>query len=104
MEEPRARETVLGHYPEYLEEAKRRQANFFDIPPEKWKKMTTEQRWVANRSFLDDAIARGDEFILATPLYQLRPASYFERELEYLAAKGYQLTADQRKLVRKENP
>ena len=33
----------------------------------------------------------------------LKPGSYFEKELEYVASKGYQLSADQSRLV-KGNP
>jgi hypothetical protein len=63
--------------------------------------MTDEERWQANRKFLDQAISRGDEIILATPLHRLKPGSYFERELEYLASNGYEPSTDRKRLVRK---
>ena len=94
---------VLGHYPEYLLEAERRNARCFDMHMDEWDKMTEAERWEANRQFLDEAIANGDEIVLATGLHLLKPGSYFEKELEYFASKGYQLAADQSRLV-KGNP
>jgi filamentous hemagglutinin len=94
---------VLGHHPEYLLEAKRRNARCFDMHMDEWDRMTEAERWEANRQFLDEAIANGDEIVLATRLHLLKPGSYFEKELEYLANKGYQPSTDQSRLV-KENP
>jgi hypothetical protein len=94
---------VLGHFPEYLLEAKRRNVPCFDMHMEEWDKMTEAERWEANRQFLDEAVANGDEIVLATRLHLLKPGSYFEKELEYLASKGYQPSADQSRLV-KGNP
>jgi lactate dehydrogenase-like 2-hydroxyacid dehydrogenase len=59
---------VLGHYPDYIELAERLRASCFNIPVEVWSKMSHEEQWEANRKFLDDAISRGDEILLATPL------------------------------------
>jgi hypothetical protein len=87
-------ETVLGHHPEYLEEAERRNANCFNLHEDIWNSMSDMERWQANRQFLDDAISRGDGFILATPLHRLRRGSFFEKELEYLASCGYRLSDD----------
>ena len=94
---------VLGHFPDYREQAKLKNARCLSIPDDEWDKMTDTERWEANRQFLDDAIANGDEIILATPLHLLEAGSYFEKELEYLASKGYQPSADQSMLV-KGNP
>jgi hypothetical protein len=94
---------VLGHYPEYLLEAQRRNARCFDMHMDEWHRMTEAERWEANRQFLDEAIANGDEIVLATRLHLLKAGSYFEKELEYLASKGYQPSAVQCRLV-KGNP
>jgi len=47
-----------------------------------------------NRQFLDDAIARGDTFKLASLLKEAEPGTYFRRELDYLFSLGYQLVGD----------
>jgi hypothetical protein len=94
---------VLGHYPEYLLEAKRRDAQCFDMQMDEWSRMTEAERWEANRQFLDETIANDCEIVLATHLHLLKPGSYFEKEPEYLASKGYQPSVDQSGLV-KGNP
>jgi hypothetical protein len=64
--------------------------------------MSDAERWAANQKFLDRVIAHGDEIILATPLSKVRPGSYFARELEYLASKGFRPNAEETKLIRGE--
>lgn len=61
--------------------------------------MSQTEQWAANQKFLDRAIARGDDFVLATPLDNVRAGSFFERELQYLFSKGYQLADDGARLV-----
>jgi len=56
--------------------------------------MSNVQRWAANQKFLDRMIVRGDVIILATPAGQAKAGSWFARELEYLAGKGYTPSAD----------
>ena len=90
---------VLGHYPEYIELAEQRHASCFNIPADTWNKMTPDERWAANRKFLDDAIAKGDEIVLATPFERLHSGSTYERELRYLASKGFRLDAKAMRLV-----
>jgi hypothetical protein len=92
--------TVLGHYPEYKELADTSNARRFNIPEDAWNKMSDSQRWEANRKFLDRMVARGDEVQLATPLDKVRPGSYFARELEYLAQKGYRPSIDGTRLIK----
>lgn len=62
--------------------------------------MSDAERWGANQKFLDRMISRGDDIILATPLENVRPGSYYASELEYLASKGYAPSADGTKLIR----
>ena len=52
-------EIVIGRYPFYVAEAMRRQARYFSLPKDVWAGMTEEQRWEANRRFLDEAVERG---------------------------------------------
>jgi len=84
-----AGKTVLGHFPEYLRLAESEGANVFNIPSETWNALSEGERWAANQAFLDQAVARGDQILLATPPNLARAGSYFARELEYLAGKGY---------------
>jgi hypothetical protein len=81
--------TVLGHYPAYANMAEAEGANYFNVPTEQWNAKSSSEQWSMNQKYLDDAIARGDQFKLATPLDQVRPGSFFERELQYLEGKGY---------------
>ncbi len=92
--------TVLGHYPEYKELGENLRARRFNVPEAAWNKMSETERWAANQKFLDRAISRGDEIILATPLDKVRPESYFARELEYMASKGYKPSADNTRLIK----
>lgn len=52
------------------------------------------EQWAANAKFLDRMIARGDNVVLATQAGAARAGSFFARELEYLATKGYQVADD----------
>ena len=65
--------------------------------------MNDAERWAANQRFLDRLIARGDQIVLATPLERVRPGTYFARELEYLAGKGYMPSSDGKALVKRLN-
>jgi hypothetical protein len=92
--------TVLGNYPEYKQLADTIGARHFNIPEAAWDKMSVAEQWAANQKFLDRMVTRVDDIIiLATPLDKVRPGSYFARELEYLAGKGYRPSADGTKLI-----
>jgi hypothetical protein len=82
------------HCPEYVEKATELGARRFNIPTSVWNKMSSAEQWAANQKFLDRMIARGDDIILATRAAQARVGSFFARELEYLAGKGYVPSAD----------
>ena len=81
---------VVGHFPEYLSLAAEIGAEVFNIPKDEWDRLDDAARWTANRRFLDDAIARDDEIVLSTT--DVRRGTWFERELRYLASKGYTAT------------
>ena len=91
--------TVLGHYPEYVDMAESLGARVFKVPEKIWNSMSPEQRWAANQRFLDRAIARGDEIVLATPIERARPNSFFVRELEYLREMGYVPSIDGSRMI-----
>jgi hypothetical protein len=56
--------------------------------------MTDAERWAANVKFLDRAIAEGADFVLATPINEVRPGSALEKEINYLLSHGYKLSDD----------
>jgi hypothetical protein len=94
-------QTVIGKYPQYLQKAEELGANRFNIPMDIWNKMSAAERWAANKQFLDDAIRRGDEFILANPVTNINTVGgYFRRELEYLIQQGYKLSSDGTRMIR----
>jgi hypothetical protein len=93
--------TVLGNWPDYTELGSSLAARTFSVPLSVWNKMNDTERWAANQRFLDRLIARGDQIVLATPLERVRPGTYFARELEYLAGKGYMPSSDGKALVKR---
>jgi RHS repeat-associated protein len=90
---------VLGHYPAYVETAKRLGARHFNIPMHVWERMSPADQWAANRKFLDRMISRGDAIVLATPMNKVRSGSAYMKELEYLRSRGYKLTEDGNQMV-----
>lgn len=86
--------SVLGHYPEYVKLAESLGARRFQIPTSVWNKMSAAEQWTANTKFLDRMILRGDNIRLATPLNQVKPGSFFQKELNYLFDKGYKVSSD----------
>ena len=79
----------IGHYPEYVANARATGARTFSMSDEAWNAMSPAEQWMRNQLFLDDAIARGSEIQLATPLSEVRAGSFLEREIGYLSGKGY---------------
>lgn len=51
------------------------------------KDLTQEEIWAINKAWLDDAIARGDDILLISETAS--SGSFFEKELTYLAEKGF---------------
>ena len=86
--------TVLGRYPAYVNTAKDLRANFLNFAEGTWDKLTDAQRWAVNKQFLDDAIARGDSFKLASLVEEAKAGTYLRKELEYLISLGYQVLGD----------
>ncbi len=91
---------VIGHFPEYVELSKELGTKPFSVPKGIWDKMTAAEKWAANQKFLDRAAKAGKEFILATPIEQVRPGSFYEKEIEYLLSQGYNLAKDASRLIR----
>jgi RHS repeat-associated protein len=93
-------QVVIGRFPAYLEKGRQLGARTFEIPQRIYSAMTPAERWAANQKFLDRAIARGDDFVLASPLTSAEKGSTFAREVQYLLSKGYQVSLDGSRLVR----
>ena len=84
---------VLGKYPDYINLASHIDAKRFNIPTEIWNKMSPTQQWEANVKFLDRAIVRGDEFILANRVFDINTVNgSYRKELDYLITKGYKIS------------
>lgn len=94
--------TVLGHYPAYTKLAGELGAKRLNIPTNVWNKMTSAQQWGVNLKFLDRMILRGDNIRLATPLNQVKPGSFYQKELNYLFDKGYKVSSDGLWLVKQK--
>lgn len=80
---------VIGRFPVYLEVATKLGARAFNIPMSKWHAMTEGGRWMANAKFLDAAMTTGEQIILATPPEKIPPGCTLEKELNYLASRGF---------------
>ncbi len=83
---------VLGRYPKYLDVAKDVGGKVFSLPAEVFDKLTPEEQWAKNQSFLDEAIANGDQFLLASGWADATANSFFYKELNYLFSVGYTLS------------
>ena len=76
--------TIIGHYPNYVVEAKMANARYFHVPKEHWDKMTPNEQWAANKKFLDRAIARGDTIRTVNSAENVKGGSALAREINYL--------------------
>jgi hypothetical protein len=94
-------EVVIGKFPEYVELSDARNARRFEIPLEAWDRMTEAEQWAANQKFLDRAIARGDDIVLATPITaRTPPTGYYAREIDYMLSQGYKVSPDGKRLIK----
>jgi hypothetical protein len=98
---------VIGKNPSYTALGEMLGTKTFNVPPAVWEAMGDDAvRWAANQRFLDRAIARGDEFILSSPVEaMLAPArdggkSWSTKELEYLFEKGYRLNNSATRMIK----
>ena len=82
------------YFDPYVDTANRLQTNVFNVPAEEWAQLSTRAaQWARNKQFLDEAIARGDVFLLDTPFVEgIRDTgSFYQQELLYLLERGYQI-------------
>lgn len=94
-----AGQTVIGKFPDYVTLARRTDANYFSIPKPVWDDMSEAEHWAANQRFLDRAIARGDDFVLASDALT-RSSGYYLKELQYLFAHGYEFNNIGNRLIK----
>lgn len=92
---------VLGQFPEYLSLSKEVNARFYSLPTELYRSLTAQERWWANEKFIDRQIARGSEIILSTKVDLKTISATFKKEYEYLLEKGFSLTEDGLRMIRK---
>jgi RHS repeat-associated protein len=90
----------LGRYPDYVRNAQRTGSNTFDVG-DAWEGMAARtdrfggdgpdsEIWIRNSRFLDQGIARGSLFRLASnPLDPANEGSFFTREIAHLQSRGY---------------
>jgi hypothetical protein len=62
--------------------------------------LTDAERWAINKQFLDEAIARGDEILLASPESAARAGTFLARELAYLRSLGYEISKDGTRMIK----
>lgn len=88
---------VLGRFPAYKELASKINAKYFQVSPELWsflERLPGDLNWVLNKRFLDAGVKAGAKFRLASPLSEAVAPSYYKKEIEYLASKGYHVSKD----------
>jgi len=98
---PKGGRTVLGKFPDYINLADDLGAKRFNIPSNVWARMTKAEQWIANRTFLDRMISRGDNIILSNPVMDISGVTgAFRQELDYLVEQGFRLSSDGTRMVR----
>jgi len=80
--------TALGHYPQYAVAGDLEGLTRLQISDATWRSLNTYDLWRVNRAFLDQAISRGDKFVLTT---EVERYSFFAEEIQYLIDNGYKL-------------
>ncbi|MFA5793021.1 MAG: RHS repeat-associated core domain-containing protein [Candidatus Gracilibacteria bacterium] len=90
--------TTRGGYEEY---AKSIGAYYFRMSDKAWANLNDSQRWAANQTFLDNAIARGDDIFLNDVVGKIDDATgFFGQELDYLTQNGYKLSEDGKQMIK----
>jgi RHS repeat-associated protein len=82
----------LAASPSYIDVAESLGANYFYL--DDYEALTTGEQWAANQEFLDQAIARGDTFVLSSPPELAPEGSGYFKELQYLLENGYTFEGD----------
>jgi hypothetical protein len=83
--------TVLGRYPDYINIADDVGGKVFSIDVNLWNSLSEAERWALNQQFLDQCVAKGDYFYLASG-WANAGTGYYWMELNYLFSLGYTLS------------
>ena len=95
-----APQVVIGEFPDYVLKAQEIGAGYFDVGNWAYQFLTgMDEAWSVNQAFLQDAIAKGAEFVLATPIGDMSANGVFVQEVGYILSQGYVLNAAGTKLI-----
>lgn len=84
--------TIVGHYPEYVQLAGRLDcANWFSVPKSQWDAMNRSSQWAENVRFLQTAIADDTCLVFSHHPTLARRGSFYYNELRFLHSKGIRL-------------
>jgi hypothetical protein len=81
-------DAILGHFPGYIEKAKKLGASYYDIG-DVWNTLNKDQQWAANVNFLKKVTGKGDRILLSLAKKDIRPGSILEDEVKWLTDHGY---------------
>jgi hypothetical protein len=84
----------LGKYPAYTDLGAQTGARTFSMSDEAWNAMSGTEQWIRNQQFLDQAIARGSQINLASPLTAENLTGGSGQEIEYLLKQGFTPNAE----------
>ena len=93
---PDSDKLVLGHFSRdsvsYQKVAAHYDATYFKV--DDWntvtKGLSQDEIWRINESFLDQQVIQGKQILFSHDPLNARPASFFEREVNYLRELGYE--------------
>ena len=85
---PATNAVSLGHYPAYVEMAQQTGARTFSMSDEAWSRCRPTSSGCATSASWTTPCVGATQLGLATPLDEVRPGSYFERELQHLVKNG----------------
>jgi hypothetical protein len=92
---------VLGAFPEYLEEAIRREADALAVSARVWRFLEKNgEQWTTCRSYLNASRHVNQEILLATNPAAISSGSMLAQELAYLLQHGFRLDFTGTKILR----
>jgi hypothetical protein len=90
----------IGRFPDYVDHARATGSRSFEVDADAWRSMSQDEQLLRNARFLDDAIMRDSEILLASPIHRAEEGTGFAFEVEYLTAAGYEVSSDGSRMVR----
>lgn len=96
--------TVLGTYNKvtggYVTYVKDIGARYFQVSKSNWSALGKDGQWLLNKRFLDESIDAGHTFSLSNNGHLAEEGTWFFKEIEYLATKGFKLAEDGMSMVK----